>query len=52
MAWDQIRRVIMPLTGQFFMSRDQIVAVSMTATNYSESPYASTVFQLRRLLNL
>ena len=42
----------MPVTGQFYMSRDEIAKVAMTAANTSESPYASTVFQLRRLLNL
>jgi hypothetical protein len=42
----------MPVTGRFYMSHAEIVAISMTAANSSESPYASTVFQLRRLLNL
>ncbi len=34
------------------MSREEIVAVTMKPLNYSDSPYGSTVFQLRRLLNL
>lgn len=42
----------MPMTAQFGISRDEILAVSRKAANYSDSPYASTVFQLRRLLNL
>lgn len=42
----------MPVTGQFCMSHNEIVAVSTKAANYSDSPYASTVLQLRQLLNL
>lgn len=40
------------LTGQFSMSREEIVAVAMKAANISDSPFASPVLQLRRLLNL
>ena len=42
----------MPVKGQFSMSRDEIVAVSMKAANISDNPYASPVIQLRRLFNL
>lgn len=42
----------MPVAGQFSMAREEIVAVSMKAANISDSPFATPVLQLRRLLNL
>lgn len=42
----------MIVAGKFIMTRDEIIAVTVSAANYADDPHRAPASQLRRLLNI